>query len=312
MLLVGVILLAACQPVSAQPPQQPPTPTLSLGYTYFPYRAFSEPPQAELGATEVQPRDFEVSVTYPLLFDRGRTAIVNQFSYELLDFQYRDWPQSFEDSPVDQFHAISWTIFVRRVLSEKWSMLAIASPGLASDLDADKLTIDQFTFQAAVIFMRPYGRHWMLGYGAAYSTAFGVPLPLPAFTFNWTNGRNMRARGILPVDLELFYIVSPKAEIGVTFAISGNDYHGDPRNVDPADFDTDKTRFEDVEWRYSRITVGPAARFQLSRLVHLDVDAGWVLSHQMDLYDGGDEVASYSLETGPSVKAKLTLGAGLF
>ena len=182
-------------------------------------------------------------------------------------------------------------------LSPKWSVWALGTPSLASDLEAE-VSKDDFNFQAAAIFIRHFSERFSLGVGAAYSTQFGSAVPMPVLAFDWNNGKNLMAKAILPVSFEFWYRPSQRVDIGLLLSGDGNNFHGDP-----AIYEVD-----DPELRYTMLTFGPAAKVKLSKKLFLNLEAGLMGLHRFEFYDGDDEDASYDLKPSQYVRFGLQFG----
>jgi len=275
-----------------------PGPSFSVSYDFFPYQNFDDPDMALLDEVEVQVTALNLAASYPFVFSLGRTVLVNEISYQLREIDYKNWNFELGKEPnIKRLHAVKYTLTLRHVLSQKWYMLALTTPGLASDFEAD-VSSDDFTFEAAVVFVRQFSERWALGFGAAYSNQFGEPLPLPVLAFEWNNGSNLRANGIVPVNLEFWYLPNPKLELGLVVRGDGNRYHGDP----------DIYGVDNPQARYSALTLGPSARIHLSKALHLNVEGGFIPFHRFEFYDGDEKDSNYSLKPGGYLRAGIQIG----
>jgi hypothetical protein len=268
---LNLFLLISTDRIYAQP-----KPSFSVSYDYSPAQKFDKPTMAssELGTDSVSLADAEVEV------------------------KTLSWPDGIGDTNPDQLHSLRYTLILRQVLSERWYMLALVTPGLASDLKADNITRDDFTFEAAAVFVRKFNDRWSLGFGAAVSNQFGEPIPLPVVAFEWNNGGKLRANGILPSSMEFWYLPSQRVELGLVVGGEGNRYHGDPEihGVD------------NPQLRYSRVNFGPSAKIHLSKQVHLKIDGGIIGFHRSEFYDDDNKVAEYDLKPTGFIKVGITFG----
>jgi len=274
-----------------------PGPSFSVSYDFFPYENFDNPDTAALDDAEVQVTALNLAASYPFVFSQGRTVLVNELSYQRREFEYKNWAAELEKPDVKLAHAVRYTLTLRRVLSPKWYTLALATPGLASDFEGD-ISGDDFTYEAAVVFVRQFSQRWSLGFGAALTNQFGETLPFPLLVFEWNNGSNLKASGIIPTSLELWYLPNPKVELGLVVGGDGNRYHGDPDI-----YDVDNPLF-----RYSVVTIGPSARIHLSKAVHLKVEGGFVPYHLFEFYDGDNKASDYSLKPSGYLSAGIQIG----
>lgn len=145
-------------------------PSLTITGDFLPYQSFKDDVEVINGADttlmddpQLQLRKFRATLTYPLVFAEGRTVLINEFSYQLIDFEFR----RLEPKPkMERAHAASYTLMSQRKFSQKWSIWALATPSMATDLKA-KVSEDDFNFQAAVIGIRHFSERFSLGFGAA-------------------------------------------------------------------------------------------------------------------------------------------------
>ncbi len=192
--LTGFIIINSYSSANAQPGL-----SFSISHDALPYQEFDKPVIDSISGTdttyysnpEVKLSKVKASLSYPLIFSEGRTVFVNELSYQLVEFEFRNMT-----SEIEQAHAASYTLMLQHQLSKKWTLMAMASPSIASDLEAE-VSSDDFSFQAVAIFIRQYSERLSIGYGAAYSTQFGSAIPLPVLALDWNNGSNMMIKAIL-------------------------------------------------------------------------------------------------------------------
>lgn len=273
-------------------------PSGSISYDFLPYQGIDEPIEMDDGTTvddaQVRLSKLRATFTYPVVFSEGRTVMVNEVSYQLIEFKYRK-----TTSLLERLHSASYTLMLQHGLSEKWSVLALVTPSLASDLKAD-VSEDDFSFQAAAVFIRHFSERFSIGLGAAYSTQFGSAAPLPVLTFDWNSGKNLTAKAILPTSLEFWYSPSQRVDLGLLVSGDGNNFC----------FDPDIYPVANPELRYTMLTVGPVARINLSKHVCLNVETGIIGLHRFEFYDGDNEIVSNDLK--PSQYFRLGLQSSLW
>jgi len=286
---LGLLLLGVAPGAHAQP-----RPSFSANYEVFPFQSFTDP---ETGLEDAQVHTDVMSFrgSYPLILSQGKTVLVNELFYQRRNFDYRRFPGG--DPPLDHLHAAQYMLLLQHTLSEKWSLWALVMPGLASDLQAE-LSIDDFNLQAALVFVRHFSERFSLGLGAAYSTLFGVPLPLPVLALDWNNGSTLMAEGTLPSNLEFWFRPGPLLDLGLMLELDGNNYRGDPSIYE----------VPDPEFRYSVLTFGPASRVHLSQWLQVLVKGGVLTSYHFEFWDGDDRASSLDLRPSPFLSVGLQLG----
>jgi hypothetical protein len=176
-------------------------------------------------------------------------------------------------------------------------MVAVLAPGVASDFAAE-ITGDDFTFQGIFGFIRGLGENFQVGAGLSYIREFGPPLPLPFIYFDWNDGSNLSANGILPTNLDVSYRLAPQIGLGLSLKFSGNRYHGDPRR-----YGVDNPQLE-----YSEGTVSPTAQFHFAEWIHLNAEGGYAFYRNFRFLDGAEEAASYDMEGTMYARGGIVLG----
>lgn len=293
------ILLLFAQNVNAQM-----GPTFTLSYGYFPYAKLSNPNTEPINGErnfeqdlELQINAFNVQASYPIVLTPERTMLVTGVAYDRLDINYKNWNTvQGGASKITQAQSIELNLMLMHWFSENWSMLAFVTPGLASDFEGE-LTMDDFSYEAAAVLIYKFSDYFSLGGGAAYSKQFGEPYPIPIIAFEWNNGSNLKANAILPINMELWYIMSTSIEMGIVLAGDGNQYHGDP----------DIYGTDNPQLRYSLLTLGPAALFKLTGWLNMRINTGYTLLRRFEFFDGDAKAASYDLNNVPFAKVGFEL-----
>jgi hypothetical protein len=296
------VLMAACALIMGATPEAMAQsgPSVSVTYDLLPYQDFDDPVVATIEGTDTtfldhpqaQLRKLRASVSYPIVIFKDRTLLVNDLSYQLIEFEYREL-----DHPLERLHSASYTLMLQHRLSLRWSVWALATPSLASDLGAE-VSENDFNFQAAAIFIRHFSERLSLGFGGAYTTQFGRGEAVPVLALDWNNGKNLMARAILPANLEFWYRPGTRVDLGLLLSGDGNNFRGDP----------DIYQVADPELRYTMLTFGPAARIRLVTQIRLLIECGIIGLHRFEFFDSDNEAASYDLKPSQYARVGLTFG----
>ena len=282
-LLAGMVLVTAL-PAAAQ---------IGITFDAFPYQNFSKPiPGAE--DAEVQSSSARLDLSFPLMA-RQRTQLDVGLSLERRSFQYRGFGN--KDPDIDAAYGSQLSFTLMHGLSEKWTLMTIVTPGLASDLRGD-LSVDDFNFQAIVAGIKTVSPRFTYGVGVAYSTQFGEPIPLPVLLFDWNNGKKLSWKTILPISSELWYAHSSRLHLGMLLGVTGNSYQGNPERYD----------VDDPEMRYSVVTIGPSARIAVTPGVLMQIDAGFTPYHRFEFFDGSEKLESYNVKSNAFLRLGLRFG----
>jgi hypothetical protein len=272
----------------------------SAVYEAFPYAKLAAPiPEAR--DLEIQTSSWSVSAAFPLLFSGGKFLMLNRLDYKRVDFNYRNLPD--DNSDIEQAQSIEFTAFLIDSLSEKWKMVAILTPGFASDFET-KLSSDDFTFQGVFGFIRQLGENLSLGFGAAYIRDFGPPLPLPFLYLDWDKTEKLNISGIIPSNLDLSYNLYPKIDLGLSFRVGGNRYHGNSNKYS----DEQGNPIKNPQMEYSEGTISPIAKIHFLEWLHLNVEGGYAFYRNFEFLDGDNVKSSLDLERSGYLRATLVLG----
>lgn len=288
-------LVAVCALMFAGNASSQPRPSFKISFDSLPYQTVDEPIEMADGSfvddAQVRLSKFRATFAYPLMFAEGGTIILNEFSYQTIGFEYRK-----TDSILERLHRVSYAPTLLHGISDKWSIIVMANPSLASDFKGD-LSSEDLSFQTAVIANRRYSEGFSIGIGAAYSTQFGSAIPLPIISLDWNDGRRWSANAILPASMEVWYKAGRSVDLGFLLTGDGDNYYFDPQEY----------RVERPELRYTMLTLGPAARVRLSNNFRLDLEAGIIGLHRFEFYSGDEEIVSNDLEPGPYLRIGLQI-----
>ncbi|QNK64456.1 hypothetical protein H7F33_08255 [Pedobacter sp. PAMC26386] len=106
-----------------------------------------------------------------------------------------------------------------RPLSKKWSMMAMASVGVFTDLE--KINSDDVLVQGGALFIRNFNPRLALGFGAVVTNTFGVPMLLPGIYFNWVTGGRYQLHVNFPEGIDFGVQMSPKFNLKTVVELSG-------------------------------------------------------------------------------------------
>ncbi len=189
-----------------------PKPSFSVAYETYPYSKLANPSTELFNGQKNFEQDLEIRVatlfvdaSYPFIFSEGKTVLVNQVEFQRFDLDYKKWnEEQGGTNRIEHAFSVVYSLTLVRQLARNWSLMAVLAPGAASDFrdDVDK---NDFSIQAAAIFIKQFSQSFSMGYGLAYSTAFGQAFPFPIIAMDWNNGSNLKFESILPVSAELSY-----------------------------------------------------------------------------------------------------------
>lgn len=106
-----------------------------------------------------------------------------------------------------------------RPLRGKWSIMAMASVGVYTDLE--QITFDDVLLQGGVIFIKNFNPNLALGAGPVLTNAFGVPMIMPGIYFNWETQGALHFKIAFPQGAEIGYRFTPNFDLKAVVELDG-------------------------------------------------------------------------------------------
>ncbi|UCC44088.1 MAG: hypothetical protein JSU65_13405, partial [Candidatus Zixiibacteriota bacterium] len=81
-----------------------PKPSFSVSYDALPYQDFKDPVEEDstiINDAQAQLKKLRTSLSYPVVFSEGRTVLVNEFTYQLIEFSYKNF-----DYPLERLQSV--------------------------------------------------------------------------------------------------------------------------------------------------------------------------------------------------------------
>ena len=298
-LIISSVLLAS-RPALAQV-----RPSLTFGQETWPSVSVAN---LEVDGTDAQPSsDLEVwtdtrfvHVSYPMLFDEGRTYLDLQPGFRRIQYRYEGWPETIP-RPTDAY-IVDLTVLLQRQLSSRWSLLGQVTPALKSGLEKN-LVQEDFAIEGALLASRRIGSRSVLGFGVAYTTTFGAPFPIPVVQVEhegalWSEGPSWRGSALLPSTLEAWVIPARRLEVGVQVRTLGDRHH----------LTEDAITLSQPYSDYFDTVVGPTVIAHLTSWLKVNVESGVSLYRQVQVTDGRDEVISFEPDQAAFLRWQVTIG----
>jgi len=261
-----------------------PQPSAAISVQFLAPSNLSEPPSPEVEELEVAIITFDTKTAVPVSLDGGDTVITNGLSYRQLRLQYANRrPEA--GTLVEAAHRISYDFSWHQHFNENWSLLTLASPGLASELQGD-LSFDDLAIEAALVGIYAFNDQFAVGLGAGYNPRLGTQFPMPVLALRWQPMPIMKVEAILPVSATVAVQPHPVIDVGLEGTLEGSSYHGDP----------DRYGVDNPQLRYSVARAGPTAILNFTRWLHLSLAGGYTFMRRLGFYDGDVERASFDLD----------------
>ncbi len=262
----------------------PPIPSVSVGYTYFPYQTLQRTDTGERIA-DLRVTVQQVSVTYPIVANNGRTRLDLTAAYQRLQFDYRDLSY-----PLDSVQAVSVTAFLRQKLTDKWGLILVTAPGYADDFKGSA-SLDALNVAVVAAGTYRFSDQVEVGLGAAVTSLFGEPLPMPVASVDWTITDRLRFKSIVPVNTELSWLPIDPLGLRAAILVSGSNYHGAESVYGVSN----------PQLNYSAVTTDLGARWFILSSLYLTIHGGYTLFRRFEFSAGRQTVpgGKYDLANGP-------------
>ncbi|WP_441000139.1 DUF6268 family outer membrane beta-barrel protein [Fodinibius sp. SL11] len=239
--------------------------------------------------------------SYPIILQNGRMFLDIQPGFQRIEFRHENWTEELP-RPTDAY-IIDLNIIAQRQLKNRWSLLAQATPAIKSGLE-EKLAGQDFAIEGAFLAIRQANERFSFGFGAAYSTNFGAPIPIPLLQFDyqaslWAGGPAWRGNALLPSSLEAWVIPAKRLEIGLKLQSLGDRHHITEIGTVPLN-----KPYSD----YFDTVLGPSVIVYLTPWLNLNVESGISLYRQMQITDGRDEVIKFEPGQAGFLRWMFTIG----
>lgn len=132
-------------------------------------------PETEI-SDDISYQKTSTKLSFPLI--RGhKFSIFNTLGLDIHDFNSENNELLTNTDEIDRFYNVGYSLFMNYKLSEKWSLNALLSPFVSSDLE-DSFSFDALKFNGNIfaerIFFRKKGGYFQLGFGVGYMTLNGT------------------------------------------------------------------------------------------------------------------------------------------
>lgn len=303
--LLGIFLIGSSL-LYTQPVQAQLKPSISFGHETWPSMSVSnleldETYNQTLGDLKVWTDTRFIRGSYPLLIQGGKTYLDIQPGFQRIEFRHENWTEELP-RPTDAY-IIDLNILAQRQLKNRWAVLAQATPAIKSGLE-NKLAGQDFAIEGAFLALKQASERFAFGFGAAYSTNFGAPIPIPLLQFDyqaslWAGGPAWRGNALLPSSLEAWVIPARRLEIGLKLQSLGDRHHITEVGTVPLN-----KPYSD----YFDTVLGPSVIVYLTPWLNLNVESGISIYRQMQITDGRDEVIKFEPDQAGFLRWKFTIG----
>ncbi len=288
---VGLLFLF-CLSVNAQNIE-----IIKIEYGFLPAVKFKKPPIPASNDVKTQVKEFNLTINYPIVLSEKRTFLVNNVSFEMLNFAFDNVPTQFTYLGPEKLYAISYSLGLLHRFNKRWAINLLFKPVLASDLN--NVDGDQVKFQGAGVINYNINESIQFGLGGAYNSDFGEPQLLPLLKLKYDNLNGFVINTMIPKSIEIIYSFSDEFDAGIAGNVIGNHYR----------IGKEDSPAKGNSLKYSSIALGPTLKYKVTYNLNFLLKGGFVLNRIYESFDMIDnQLRDADLENGLFVSGGLSYG----
>jgi hypothetical protein len=242
--------------------------------------------------------EYGAFINIPVQLKNEKTIIINGLEYGLVQNTGYGLPGSGSNESKDLLHLIKYNFKLFHKLNDKWDLLLMLSPTLASDFE-NKLVGDDFVLQAAAVGIINLNNHFSLGGGLSYTMRFGELLFIPLFSLNYKKAKHS-IDALIPIKVVYNYAIGSKErfKIGLKYLINGAQFNTS---------NTDEYNAPEIDKIiYSRINVGGNIQYSLFKNIQLMAFFGGSFRRHYRLIDVSNNSYNSDLKNVPFIQVGIT------
>ncbi|MEM6724756.1 MAG: DUF6268 family outer membrane beta-barrel protein [Bacteroidota bacterium] len=286
-----IFLLLCCNNMQAQDMER-----FSVESTFYPSQAIEESDiEGEVGFWE-----WNGQLTLPQPIKGKKMILIHRFSYSNLSVDLNATTNNVDTEFMKNYHTISYSLGLVKIFNPKWQLLVNVSPTLASDF-GESLSGDDFIFQASSMAIYNKSKKFKYGFGLAYTTQFGIPIPIPLGMFKYTKPK-MTLDILLPNRISVMWNTHKRINFGLAATLNGGFFNNTGENpvvnslIDEAG--------------YSRLNLGPQVSFQLKEAIKLNLSGGMAAGRRLEFTDEFGDTIDRTPESGPFINLGVSFKPG--
>ncbi|NQX86205.1 MAG: hypothetical protein HRT67_09930 [Flavobacteriaceae bacterium] len=270
-----LITLYACNICLAQQKQDTlyqrldKVPVFGLSYFNYGNSDFESP----IGTGEAKMQEMGAMFQYIKQLKNKKWLLANKLLYTYFKYDAKSAFNGFDIN--ENFHSISYSLGVIRILPKRWKLIVLLSPTLASDFQ-ESLSRNDLISQGSIIATKRASPYFEYGFGLTYTTRFGNPTVLPLVNLTYKKG-DWHTKAVLPAYITHYYVFNENTKLGFRVAAYGNLYN--------ATIENNSTAFELNRVGYSRINIGPDFQTKLFRDFYMNLGAGISTRNVLEIQD---------------------------
>ncbi len=256
-----------------------------LKYAYYPQSEIKKGNNGE----KTSFNEFGFLINIPKKLKNDSTILINGIGYGSVNatmYNFLGAPSNKYDKKMEVFY---YQATLLHQWKKDWTFVVNLQPTLASDFE-EKLSIDDFVLQGAVLVTKKMNDKIKLGGGIAHSTRWGSPIVVPTFSFFYKNKKHT-VNALLPASCVYTYSMLPKnnLKLGVKFITNGANFN----------ISSDFSKINKLN--YSRANIGLIAMYQPRKIFRFELHTGISTNRIYRLVDDNLNVTTFDSKAEPFI-----------
>lgn len=203
---------------------------------------------------------------------------------------------------LDKFYNFGIDLSYFKVLNEKWSVIGILRPQLSSNFTSD-ITFDDFNPNAVLLFNYSNKPTYRVSFGASYLSNSPIGIPILPFVNYWQKLSEKAEMNLGIYESSYSYKAFNGTTITAFLGFEGFNY-----NISENLTIANKTA-ENIN--YVEVKSGLRLKQKLSKMINLNLSAGYTFSRNFDFVDDSqEEVLSFDMKNNISLSAGISINFG--
>jgi len=234
----------------------------SIDYTHYSSSEYVKDDEAG----KIHMNEYKAKIQFALKLKEKKTYLLNKMYVTRFDANAAKGEfQNFNEN----YFSFSYSIGLIQIINNRWKIVGLVSPTLASDFN-NGVSSHDFILQSSAIASKRAGANFEYGFGIGYSTRFGRALAVPLISYTYVQG-NWCHKGVAPAYMTSYYTIK-QFDIGIKLSAFGNVYNS--TNEILSDQGLDKLG-------YSRINIGPDFNFCIYKSLYANINTGITVRNRL-------------------------------
>ncbi len=237
------------------------------------------------GGNDFSVQEFGAFLNIPNKLKNDKTILVNGLFYGQVRMNdLENHIPTLEQELV--LHSVSYRFTFIHKFNEKWALVGVLEPTLASDFESS-LSSDDFVLQSTAMVSKTISPKLNLGAGLIYTTRFGSPRVIPVMPIKFKSNKH-RINAMLPTKILYAYEAKPNLDIGIKATINGANF-----NITGFSNQTDDVN----KINYTRANIGPVVYYKPKKIITLELTGGISTNRRYNSVLANDDVIETTLPT---------------